>query len=42
MLRLVIDTNLWVRALLGGQLSSFILRAWLDDRFVLITSDALD
>jgi uncharacterized protein len=38
MLKLVIDTNLWVRVLLGGPLSSFILTAWLNNRFQVVTS----
>lgn len=41
MLRLVIDTNLWIRALLGGQVTLPILRAWQDSKFTIVTSQHL-
>lgn len=41
MLRLVIDTNLWIRALLGGQVSLAILIALREAKFVAVISDAL-
>ena len=41
MLRLVIDTNLWIRALLGGQVSLAILTALREGKFIAIISDAL-
>jgi putative PIN family toxin of toxin-antitoxin system len=39
--RIVIDTNLWIRALLGGRQTLPVLRAWQEGRFAVIISDAL-
>jgi putative PIN family toxin of toxin-antitoxin system len=41
MLRIVIDTNIWVRLLLGGRVTLPILSAWQADQFQLVTSQAL-
>jgi uncharacterized protein len=41
MLRLVIDTNLWIRALLGGPVTLPLLGAWKDGRFRALVSDSL-
>ena len=41
MLRVVIDTNLWIRALLGGKLTIPVLEAWRDKRFTVIVSQHL-
>lgn len=41
MLRVVIDTNIWVRALLGGRISLPVLVALRTDKFKVIISDAL-
>lgn len=41
MLRIVVDTNVWVRALLGGQVSLPVLQAFIDNKFTLLVSDAL-
>ncbi len=38
-MRIVVDTNLWIRALLGGKLSLPVLRAFYEDRFTLLISD---
>ena len=40
-LRIVVDTNLWVRALLGGQLSLSILTAWQARKFTVVVSQPL-
>jgi putative PIN family toxin of toxin-antitoxin system len=40
-LRLVIDTNLWLRALLGGGATLPLLQAWRAGRFVVVISEAL-
>lgn len=40
-LRLVIDTNIWIRALLGGSLSLPVLRAWEAGKFVVLASEPL-
>ena len=41
MLRIVVDTNIWIRALLGGQVSLPVLHALKESRFQLLISDAL-
>lgn len=41
MLKLVIDTNLWLRTLMGGQSSIFLLQAWQLRQYVPIVSDDL-
>jgi putative PIN family toxin of toxin-antitoxin system len=41
MLRVVVDTNIWIRVLLGGPLSSPVLTALLEHRFQLVTSEQL-
>jgi putative PIN family toxin of toxin-antitoxin system len=41
MLRIVIDTNLWIRALLGGPITLPILEAWYARRFTVVVSQAL-
>lgn len=41
MLRIVVDTNIWIRALLGGSFSLPVLQALYDNQFTLIISDPL-
>ena len=41
MLRIVIDTNIWIRALLGGRVTLPVLRAWQADKFQVIVSQPL-
>ncbi len=41
MLRIVIDTNIWIRALLGGRVTLPVLRAWQTGRFQVIVSQPL-
>jgi putative PIN family toxin of toxin-antitoxin system len=41
MLRLVIDTNIWIRILLRGRVTLPILNLWQTNQFQLITSQAL-
>ena len=41
MLRIVVDTNLWIRALLGGPVTLPILEAWHARRFTVVVSQAL-
>jgi len=41
MLRVVVDTNLWIRALLGGKITIPVLEAWRDDKFAVIASQHL-
>lgn len=41
MLRIVVDTNIWVRALLGGRISLPVLQALRDDQFTLLVSREL-
>lgn len=41
MLQIVIDTNIWIRILLGGSVTLPILSAWQTERFQLISSHAL-
>lgn len=38
MLRIVVDTNLWIRALLGGPITFPILEAWQARRFTVVVS----
>lgn len=40
-LRIVVDTNIWVRALLGGPFSVPVLQALYSDQFILIISEPL-
>lgn len=42
MLRLVVDTNIWIRILLGGRLTLPVLSLWQQEHFQLIsrTGDA--
>lgn len=40
-LRIVIDTNLWIRALLGGQVTLPILKAWQAGQFTVVVSQHL-
>jgi putative PIN family toxin of toxin-antitoxin system len=39
--RLVVDTNLWIRALLGGPVTLPVLRAWREGRFLVLISQPL-
>ncbi|MCL5999156.1 MAG: putative toxin-antitoxin system toxin component, PIN family [Chloroflexi bacterium] len=41
MLRVVIDTNLWVRALLGGRVTLPVLQAWQQGKFEIAISEEL-
>jgi putative PIN family toxin of toxin-antitoxin system len=41
MLRIVIDTNIWIRALLGGRVTLPVLRAWQAGNFQLVISELL-
>lgn len=41
MLKLVVDTNLWIRILLGGRKTLPLLEAWRKGKFKLICSEAL-
>ena len=41
MLRIVVDTNLWVRALLGGRVTFPVLEAWRAGRFTVVVSQYL-
>ncbi|MFO7679081.1 MAG: putative toxin-antitoxin system toxin component, PIN family [Chloroflexota bacterium] len=41
MLRIVVDTNIWIRALLGGKVSLPILTAFRENKFNVIVSDEL-
>jgi putative PIN family toxin of toxin-antitoxin system len=40
-LSVVIDTNLWIRALLGGKITIPVLEAWRNHKFAVITSQHL-
>ena len=40
-LRIVVDTNLWIRALLGGRVTFPLLEAWYASRFTVVISQAL-
>jgi putative PIN family toxin of toxin-antitoxin system len=40
-LRIVVDTNLWVRALLGGQVTLPLLIAWQAHKFTVVVSQTL-
>jgi len=39
--RIVVDTNLWIRALLGGQVTLPILTAWQAGKFAVVVSQPL-
>ena len=41
MLRIVVDTNLWIRALLGGPATLPLLQAWREKRFEVVVSQPL-
>jgi putative PIN family toxin of toxin-antitoxin system len=41
MLRIVVDTNLWIRALPGGRVTLPILDAWLAGEFIVVVSEHL-
>ena len=41
MLRIVVDTNLWIRALLGGPVTLPILEAWQAEVFTVVVSQPL-
>lgn len=41
MLRIVVDTNLWIRALLGGPVTLPILEAWQARRFTVVVSQPM-
>ena len=41
MLRIVVDTNLWIRGLLGGPATLPVLQAWREKRFEVAISEAL-
>ena len=41
MLKLVIDTNLWLRTLMGGPSSLFLLQAWQLRQYIPVVSDDL-
>lgn len=41
MLRIVVDTNIWIRALLGGKTALPVSQAWLAGRFDVLISDYL-
>jgi putative PIN family toxin of toxin-antitoxin system len=41
MLKIVVDTNLWIRALLGGKLTLPLLEAWKQGQFQVVSSEAL-
>lgn len=40
-MRVVIDTNIWIRVLLGGRTTRSIMTAWADYQFQLVSSQAL-
>ena len=40
-LRVVVDTNLWIRALLGGRVTLPILAAWQAHKFTVVVSQPL-
>lgn len=39
--RIVVDTNLWIRALLGGPVTLPVLEAWRAGKFVVLISQPL-
>ncbi len=41
MLKIVIDTNIWIRSLLGGRVTIPVLEAWQAGKFQLVVSQAL-
>lgn len=41
MLRIVVDTNLWIRALLGGPVTLPILEAWQAHKYTVVVSQPL-
>jgi uncharacterized protein len=41
MLRIVVDTNIWIRALLGGRMTLPVFRAWQAGAFHVLVSQAL-
>ncbi|MCK6626841.1 MAG: PIN domain-containing protein [Anaerolineae bacterium] len=41
MLKVVIDTNIWIRALLSGPATLPVLTAWQSGKFQVVVSEAL-
>jgi putative PIN family toxin of toxin-antitoxin system len=41
MLKIVIDTNIWIRTLLGGRITLPVLKAWQDGKFQVVISQPL-
>lgn len=41
MLKIVVDTNIWIRTLLGGRITLPVLEAWRDDKFQAVVSEPL-
>jgi len=41
MVRIVVDTNLWIRALLGGRIALPVLEAWRAGEFTIVVSQLL-
>jgi len=41
MVRIVVDTNLWIRALLGGRIALSVLEAWRTGEFTIVVSQLL-
>lgn len=41
MLKIVVDTNIWIRTLLGGSVTLPVLEAWRARRFQVVTSEPL-
>lgn len=41
MLTIVVDTNIWIRALLAGKVTLPVLEAWLADKFQVVVSEPL-
>jgi len=41
MLRIVIDTNIWIRALMGGRVTFPVLKAWQAGKFKVVVSQPL-
>lgn len=41
MLKIVIDTNIWIRTLLGGRITLPVLEAWRDKKFQVVISEPL-
>ena len=41
MLKIVVDTNIWIRALLAGQVTLPVLEAWRNNQFQVVVSEPL-